>query len=122
MKFIVLAVMVVALLALLWDRSVAYKDRENFEGSWKPSVLAEDVYEALFDLVEGKAQPPVKEQTRAMSATAVRYWRAGGRISVKDDHGDKALYYKGCRLLKSSEVNKVMVEEFERMKGSGAGK
>ena len=55
MKFIVLAVMVVALLALLWDRSVAYKDRENFEGNRKPSVFADDVYEALFDLVEGKA-------------------------------------------------------------------
>lgn len=25
-------------------------------------------------------------------------------------------------MLKSSEVNKVVVEEFERMKGSGAGK
>ena len=122
MRFIFLAVIVLALLVLLWDRSVAYKDRENFEGNRKPSVLAEDVYEALFDLVEGKAQPPVKERTRAMSATAVRYWRAGGRISVKDDHGDKTLYYEGCRLLKSSEVNKVVVEEFERTKGSGAGK
>ena len=57
-----------------------------------------------------------------MSAAAVRYWRASERISVKEDHGDKAPYYEGCRLLKSSEVNKVVVEEFERTKGSGAGK
>ena len=122
MRFIVLAVMVLALLASLWDRSVAHKDRENFEGNRKPSVLADDVHEALLDLVEGKAQPPVKERTRAMRAAAVRYWRAGGKISVKADHGDKALYYEGRRLLKSSEVNKVVVEEFERTKGSGAGK
>ena len=122
MRFIVLAVMILALLASLWDRSVAHKDRENFEGNRKPSVLADDVHEALLDLVEGKAQPPVKERRRAMRAAAVRYWRAGGRISVKEDYGDKALYYEGRRLLKSSEVNKVVVEEFERTKGSGAGK
>ena len=67
-------------------------------------------------------QPPVKEQTRAMRGAAVRYWRAGGRISVKEDHGDKAPYFEGRRLLKSSEVNKVVVEEFERTKGSGVGK
>ena len=57
-----------------------------------------------------------------MRAAAVRYWRAGGKISVKEDHSDKALYCEGRRLLKSSEVNKVVVEEFERTKGSGAGK
>ena len=48
-----------------------------------------------------------------MRAAAVWYWRAGGRISVKEDHGDKALYCEGRRLLKSSEVNKIVVEEFE---------
>ena len=82
----------------------------------------DDIYEALLDLVEDKAQPPVKEGTKAMRAAAVRHWRAGVRISVKEDHGDKARYYEGRRLLKSSEVNKVGVEEFERTKGSGAGK
>ena len=48
-----LAVMVlIALQALLRDRSVAHKDRENSEGNRKPSALADDVYEALLDLVE----------------------------------------------------------------------
>ena len=51
---------------------MAYKDRENFEGNQKPSVLADDVYEAMFDLFEGKAQLPVKERTRVMRASAVR--------------------------------------------------
>ena len=67
-------------------------------------------------------QPPVKEQTKATRGAAVRYWRASGRISVKEDHGDKAPYFEGRRLLKSSEVNKVVFEEFERTKGSGVGK
>ena len=48
------------------------------------SFLVDDIYEALLDLVEGKAQPPVKEGTKAMRAAAVRHWRAGGRISVKE--------------------------------------
>ena len=39
---------------------------ENFEGNRKPSVLPDDVYEVLLHLVEGKAQPPVKELTRVM--------------------------------------------------------
>ena len=64
--------MAVALPALLWDTSVAHKDRENFEGNQKPSVLADNVYEAMFDLFEGKAQPPVKERMRATRASAVR--------------------------------------------------
>ena len=58
--------MVLALIALLWDRSVVYKDQKNFEGNRKPSVLPDDVYEVLLHLVEGKAQPPVKELTRVM--------------------------------------------------------
>lgn len=62
MRFIVLAAMVLAFLALLWDRSVAHKDRETFEENRKPSALADDVYEALLDFVESKAQPPVEEQ------------------------------------------------------------
>ena len=96
-------------LALLWDRSVTHEDRENSEGNAKSYVLADDVYEALLDLVVGKAQPPVKERTRAIRAAAVQYWRPGGRISVKKDHVGKALYYEGRRMLKSSEVNKVMI-------------
>ena len=66
MRFIVLAFMVLALIALLWYRSVVYKDQKNFEGNRKPFVLPEDVYEVLLHLVEGKVQPPVKELTKVM--------------------------------------------------------
>ena len=54
MIFIVLAVMVLALLALLWNRSVAYKDRGNFEVNQKSSVLADDVYEAYSTLLRAR--------------------------------------------------------------------
>ena len=45
MRFIVLAFMVLALISILWDRSVVYKDQKNFEGNRKPSVLPDDVYD-----------------------------------------------------------------------------
>ena len=58
-------------------------------------MLADDVYEALVNLAEGKSLPPVKERTKAIRTATVRYWRAKGKISVKDDNGKKALYCEG---------------------------
>jgi len=70
-------------------------------------VFADDVYEALVNLAEGKPLPPVKERTKAIRTATVRYWRAKGKISVKDDNGKKALYYEGRSMLRSSEVTKL---------------
>ena len=113
---------VVAALELLWHSSVTVDDRKNSLGNRKPSVLADDVYEALVNLAEGKSLPPVKERTKAIRTATVRYWRAKGKISVKDDNGKKALYYGSRRMLRSSEVNKIVADEFDRTKRSGATK
>ena len=51
---------VVAALVLLWHSSVAVDDCKNSLGNRKPSVLADDIYEALVNLAEGKSLPPVK--------------------------------------------------------------
>ena len=69
---------IVVTLALLWGSSVVVKDRMNPQGNRRPSALADDVYEALVNLAEGKAQPPVKERTKATRTAAIRYWRAKG--------------------------------------------
>ena len=54
-------------------------------------MLADDIYEALVNLAEGKSLPPVKEWPRkAIHTATVRYWRAKGKISVKDNNGKKA--------------------------------
>ena len=71
---------------------MAHKDREYSKVNKKSSAFTDHVSAALLDFVEGKAQPPVKERTRAMHAVTLRYWRAGERMSLKEDHGDKALY------------------------------
>ncbi|PFX12443.1 hypothetical protein AWC38_SpisGene23600 [Stylophora pistillata] len=84
--------MVLAFLALLWDRAVTYKDRENSEGNRKPTALADDVYEALFDLVECKAQPPVEgtDENNACSCCAILddIDARSGRDSIVDDGGN----------------------------------
>ena len=92
---------VVAALVLLWHSSVVVDDHNSL-GNRKRSVLADDVYEALVNLAEGKSLPPVKERMKAIRTATVRYWRAKGTISVKDDNRKKPLYYEGRRMLRSS--------------------
>ena len=96
----------------------------NNEGRGKrnPSVIADDIYEALIDIVEGKPLLPVKERTKAQRSANVRYWRAGGKITIKEANGKKEIYFQGRRMLRVSEVSKVVAEEFDRTKGSGAAK
>ena len=57
-----------------------------------------------------------------MRTAAVRFGRTKGRLSVKDDNGGKVLYFEGRRMLRSSEINKIVAVEFDRTKGSGAAK
>ena len=91
---------VVAALVLLWHSSVAVDDCKNSLGNRKPSVLADDIYEALVNLAEGKSLPPVKERTKAIRTATVRYWRAKGKISVKDKISSYVEIFRGkqnCR-------------------------
>ena len=100
-------------LALFLHSSVALDDRVNSQGNRKPSVLPDNIYEALINLAEGKALPPVKKRTTAMRTAAVRFWRAKGRILVKEEKGKKELYFDGRRMLRSSEVNEIVAREFD---------
>ena len=63
-----------------------------------------------------------KERSSAERSAYVRYWRAKGEITVQKEKGKDVLYYRGRRMLRLSEVDKLVAEEFERTKGSGAGK
>lgn len=112
----------VVTLAFLLHSSVTGNDHVNLQGNRKPSALADDVYAALVNLAECKSQPAVKEWTKAMRTAAVRFWRSKGRLSVKEENGKKVLYLDGRRMLRSSEINKIVAEEFDRTKGSGAAK
>ena len=54
----------------------------------------------------------------------MRYWRAHGDLSVKEEGSCKFIYSKatGRRILRVSEVQKVISDEYKRVKGSGAAK
>lgn len=59
----------------------------------------------LSKLFEGQPRPPVKERTKAQRTASVQYWRADGKITIKEENGEKILYFEGNRMLRISETN-----------------
>lgn len=91
-------------------------------GNRKPSAILDDIYDALLLLVKGDSLPPVKERNRAQKSAAIRLWRSRGQLSIREENSKEVLLYKNLRVLRSSEVNRVVADEFHRTKGSGARK
>lgn len=58
-------------------------------------------------------QPPVKERTKAQRTARVRYWRADGKITIREENGKKILYFEGRRMLRISEIKKPVADEFD---------
>lgn len=58
-------------------------------GRRNPSAIADDIYEALIKIVEGEPH------TKAQRTASVRYWRADGKITLKEENGKKILILKG---------------------------
>ena len=95
---------------------------EEGRGSRNPLAIADDIYEALLKNVEGEPQPPVKERKKAKRTASVQYWRADGKIMTKEENGKKILSFQGHQMLRISEINKLVMDEFDWTKGSGAAK
>ena len=91
-------------------------------GNRKPSAISDDIYDALLLLVKGDSLPPVKERNTAQKSAAIRLWRSRGQLSIREENSKEVLFYKNLRVLRSSEVNRVVADEFHRTKGSGARK
>ena len=89
-------------------------------GNRKPSAISDDIYDALLLLVKGDSLPPVKERNRAQKSAAIRLWRSRGQLSIREENSKEVLFYRNLRVLRSSEVNHVVADEFHRTKGSGA--
>ena len=75
-------------------------------------------------MIECERLPAVKDRTRAQQSVAVGYWRAHGDLSVKEAGSCKFIYSNaiGHRILRVSEVQNVISDEYKRVKGSGAAK
>lgn len=84
--------------------------------------LRKDRKEALqwFGKTEGDSLPPVKERNRAQTSAAICLWRSRGQLCIREENGKEVLFYRNLRVLRSSEVNHVVADEFHFTKGSGA--
>ena len=118
------SVLVLALFVCFIALSVATKSKGKGRGVRDKSAIPDEIYDALISIIEGERLPSVKERTRAQRSAAVRYWRANGDLTVKEEGGRKFIYSKakGRQILRVSEVCKVAADEYERLKGTGAAK
>ncbi|KAL9967052.1 hypothetical protein ACROYT_G025214 [Oculina patagonica] len=91
--------------------SVATNSKGKGRGVRDKSAIPDEIYDALISIIEGERLPSVKERTRAQRSAAVRYWRANGDLTVKEERGRKFIYSKAKerRILRVSEVYKVVV-------------
>ena len=104
--------------------SVAKESKGKGRGDRDKSAIPDEIYDALIRIIERERLPPMKERTRAQRSAMVRYWRAQGDLIVKEVGSCKFIRSKakGRRILRVSEVRKVVADEYERVKGSGAAK
>ena len=109
---------------LVLRNCAAVKRKERGRGDRDKSAIDDAIYDVLIRMVQGERLPAVKDRTRAQRSAAVRYWRAHGDLSVKEEGSCKFIYSKatGRRILRFSEVQKVISDEYKRVKGSGAAK
>lgn len=116
--------LVLALFVCFIALSVATNSKGKGRGVRDKSAIPDEIYDALISIIEGERLPSVKERTRAQRSAAVRYWRANGDLTVKEERGRKFIYSKakGRRILRVSEVCKVVADEYKRLKGTGAAK
>ena len=91
-------------------------------GKRKPTAVSYEIYDCVIKIANGKPLPPVKERSSVERSAYVRYWRAKGDITVQKEREKDLLYYRRRRMLRLSQVDKLVAEEFERTKGSGARK
>ena len=93
-------------------------NRRRGRGDRNPSAISDDI---CHDKTRN-ALPRVKERSRAEKSASVRYWRLKGEISLRRENGKVVLYLKGGRILRNSEITKIVADEFHRMKVPGARK
>lgn len=109
---------IAALAFLLLPYNCISKKRNQEGGKRSHTVIPDDIYNALIDIIQGERLPPVKDRTKSQKAAVVRYWRSKGKVTAAEENGEKVLYYKGRRMLRKSEVGKLIAKEFDRTKGS----
>ena len=84
------------------------------------SLPVDEIYDAMVKLVKGEAFPSVQERSRAEKSASVRYWGSKWDIILQRDwHRKEVLYSKDRRILRTSEINKIITDGFIVWKGLG---
>ena len=124
MRSLFLIVALVGLFFIEFYAAAKFKSpsRSRGRGDRNPSAIPDDIYDAMIKLAKGKSLPQVKERSRAEKSASVQYRRSKGEISLRRENGKVVLYLKGRRILRNSEITKIVADEFHRMKGPGARK
>ena len=118
-----LIVLVWSLVSFVFLYSPTFPERKDGgRGNRNPSAIADNIYDALLMLVKGDPLPPVKGRSRAQKSANIRLWRSKGQLEVRTENSKEVLFFKGRRMLRSSEINRLVADEFHRTKGSGARK
>ena len=107
---------------LIWFVSVNICLARKVRGKRKPTAVSDEIYACVIKTANGKPLPPVKQRSSAERSAYVKYWGAEGEITVQKEKGKDVLCYQGRRMRRLSEVDRLVTEEFERTKWSGARK
>ena len=73
---------IAALAFLLLPYNCISEKRNQDRGKRSHTVIPDDIYNALIDIIQGERLPPVKDRTKSQKAAVVRYWRSKGEVTV----------------------------------------
>ena len=77
-------------------------------------TVNDDKYETLLRLVKGKFQVPVPERTTSQKSAVVQFWRRKEPFTLGNEESP-TLYFNGRKVVKKSEVSRVVAKTFKEL-------
>ena len=78
--------------------------------------MEEEEYEVIKKLVVGDFNVPVSKRTRLQKSAIIKFWRLKAGLGI-DDKGN--LLYENRRVVKKSEIKKIVIKAFVKNKSGG---
>ncbi|XP_072166910.1 uncharacterized protein, partial [Diadema setosum] len=86
-------------------------------GNRKPSAMNDETYNIIVKLVEGSFNVACAKRTVAEKSAITRFNRYRGRFTLQGD--PPKLFLDGQRVLKKTEIQTIVMEEYYKAEGSG---
>lgn len=81
-------------------------------------TVDDDKYETLLLLVQGNFNVPVSQRTRSQKSAVVRFWRRKDLFSLGSEVSP-TLYFNGRKVVKKSDVSRIVGKTFKETKSAG---